>query len=281
MNSEILERLRCTTCLQGELVIGGGRRPSLRCAECDATYPVVDQIPDLIPPHLAARPGEYRADTLNELVAGVYDVAAPVLAAAIWRCSPLRWIDAEHRAIGRANPGGVYLRAPMGTGIVLDQVLNRYHDVTIIGVDSSWKMLRRARARFGDRVHLVRALTNRLPIRDGIVDSVQSINGLHASTERAAALQELQRVAKPGAYVAGTALVRGQEFVADVLLDRYERWGVLPMLRTAEFLVEEMRANGLDSVRFETRGAVLFYSAHTREGAMTQAPSALATPSSA
>ncbi len=262
MKKELLERLRCTKCGGEDLVIGAGRRPWLVCSSCDANFPVVDGIPDLIPPDQEARPGEYRAETLNELVAGVYDITAPALAIAVWRCSPLRWIDAENRAIGRANPDGVYLRAPMGTGSILDRVLGRHHDgVTIIGVDTSWKMLRRARKRFGDRVHLVRGHTTHLPIRTGAVDSIASFNGLHASVDRTEALEEFQRVGRPGAHLSGTVLVRGQEYLADALLDRYERWGIMPMLRTSEFLVKEMRASGLDDVHFETRGAVLFYSA--------------------
>lgn len=279
IRKELLDRLRCTVCREGALVIGAGRRPDLRCSACDASFPIVDGIPDLIPPDVTARPGDYRADTLHELIAGVYDVTAPVMSLAVWHCSPLRLVDVEHRAIGRANPGGVYLRAPMGTGVILEKVLAPYHDVTIIGVDSSWKMLRRARKRFGDRVHLVRAVCDRLPLRDGVVDSIQSFNGLHAFTDRAAAIAEFERVSQPGAYLSGTALIRNQELLADVVLDRYERWGILPMLRTAEFLVGEMKQCGLENVRFETHGAVLFFSAGTAEA--SAAHSALATPSSA
>lgn len=259
---ELIERLRCTVCAGEQLALTAERRPTLRCAACDATFPVVDGIPDMVPRSDHARTGEYRTDTLQELIGGVYDVAAPAMSLAIWHCSPLRYVDVEHRSIGRANPG-VYLKAPIGTGMVLSKVLADYHDTTVIGVDLSWKMLHRARRRFRneDRVHLVRGRLDALPLRDDTIDSVQSFNGLHAVTDRHAALLELQRVARPGGYVAGTALIRGQELIADAVLDRYERWGILPMMRTAEFLVEEMKNSGLQSVRFETHGAVLFYNA--------------------
>ena len=68
-------------------------------------------------------------------------------------------------------------------------------------------------------------------------------------------------MAREGAHISGTALVRGQELLADAVLDRYERWGMLPMLRTAEYLLAQMKACGLQDVRFETHGAVLFFSA--------------------
>lgn len=201
---------------------------------------------------------------MSEVIAGVYDVAAPMMSLGLWHCSPIRYVDVEHRAIGRANPGGVYLEAPIGTGAVLDRVLSPYHDVCVIGVDSSWKMLCRAKKRLSrssDRVHLVRGRLDDLPLRDGSVDSVHSPNGIHTITDRIAAFREFDRVARPEGFVSGTALIRGQELLADAVLDRYERWGVLPMTRTAEFLVREMGTSGLADVRFETHGAVLFFTA--------------------
>lgn len=259
---EIIERLKCTACGGTDLRISAGRRPALQCGACTVSFPVVDGIVDMVSPRATVRPGEYRTDTVPDLVGGLVDVAAPLMSLAVWHCSPLRYVDIANRAIGRANPG-VFLEAPIGTGIVLERVLAEYHDVTVIGVDSSWKMLRKAARRFRDdpRVHLVRARLDDLPLKTDSVDSIQSLNGVHGVTDRERTLAEFRRVAKPGAYIGGTALIRGQEILADVVLDRYERWGLLPMLRTAEYLVAEMKASGLRDVHFETHGAVLFYSA--------------------
>lgn len=263
VRKELLEHLRCTQCGADELVIGSGRRPALCCPTCETVFPVVEGIPDMIPPDDAARPGQYRTDSLGEFIGGLYDVLAPMMSLAVWHCSPLRYIDVEHRAVGRANPGGLLLEAPIGTGVVLDKVLADYHDITVIGVDTSWKMLRKAHERFRDcdRVHVVRARADHLPLSDDVVDSVQSLNGLHRFNNRSAVLAEFRRVARDDAYISGSALIRGQELVADAVLDRYERWGILPMLRTGEFLVKEMRTAGLTDVHFETHGAVLFYRA--------------------
>jgi ubiquinone/menaquinone biosynthesis C-methylase UbiE/uncharacterized protein YbaR (Trm112 family) len=255
-----LEVLRCPDC-GSTLHIGAGRHPSLLCDGCGATYPVVDGIPDLTSKTRTPVPGQYRTETLSNVIAGVYDVAAPMMSATIWKCSPLRYIDAQHVALGRANPG-VHIEAPIGTGLVFDRVLAPYHDVHVIGIDPSWKMLKRARRRLahhGDRIQLVRADLDRLPLADNSAAALQSLNGLHALIDRAAALSEFARVTKKAGYIGGTALIRGQELAADAVLDRYERWGVFPMLRTAEFLVDEMNRAPLEDVQFTTHGAVLFW----------------------
>lgn len=261
ISRQLIERLACTACGSAGLTLGSGRRPELLCPTCEHVFPIVDDIVDMTPPH-APKPGDYRTDTVPDVVGGMVDLAAPLMSAAVWHCSPIRYVDVEHRALGRANPG-VFLEAPIGTGIVLDRVLSDYHDVCVIGVDSSWKMLRKAAKRFaGDsRVHLVRGRLDALPLRDDCIDSMHSLNGLNGVTEREQTLSEFRRVVRNDGFVSGTALIRGQELLADVVLDRYERWGVLPMLRTPEFLVAQMKACGLDNVRFETHGAVLFYSA--------------------
>ncbi len=262
ISQRALEVLRCPDCA-GTLHIGAGRRPTLTCDECDHGFPVVDGIPDLVSTKRAPVPGTYRTETLSNVIAGFYDFAAPVMSATVWKCSPLRYVDAQHVALGRANPG-VHVEAPIGTGIVLDKVLAPYHDLQVIGFDPSWKMLQKAARRLahhGDRIQLVRADLSNLPIADGSAAAVQSLNGLHALVDRAPALNEFERVVRDGGYVGGTALIRGQELAADAVLDRYEKWGVFPMLRTAEFLVEEMRNSALDDVQFTTHGAVLFWQA--------------------
>lgn len=262
ISTQALEVLRCPDCF-GTLSIGGGRRPSLSCDDCFEEFAIVDGIPDLTSNKRTPVPGHYRTETLSNVIAGVYDVAAPLMSLSIWQCSPLRYVDAGNVALGRANPG-IHVEAPVGTGLVLDSVLAPYHDVQVIGFDPSWKMLKRAKKRLerhGEKVQLVRADLDNLPMADHSASAVQSLNGLHALVERTDALRSFARVTKPGGYVGGTCLIRGQEITADAVLDRYERWGVFPMLRTAEFLVEEMRNSPLKDVQFTTHGAVLFWQA--------------------
>ena len=58
-------------------------------------------------------------------------------------------------------------------------------------------------------------------------------------------------------------LVRGNEPVADFMLDQLERWGVYPMLRTAELFRQEFSQLGLSHLTHETHGAVMFYCGDT------------------
>ncbi len=266
ISRRFLELLACPTCGGHELNLGAGKRPELKCESCDSRFPIVDGIIDMMPQQRSVQPGQYRTETLFDLIAGVYDVVAPVMSVGIWHCSPLRYIDQENRAVGRAN-GGVLLKAPIATGIVIDKVLAPYHDIAVLGVDSSWKMLRKAKARLeehGVPFLLLRADLSRLPLRDNSVDGVQSVNGLHTFVERQKVVSEWLRVAKPESVISGSALIRGQEGTADAALDRFEQYGVYPMLRSGRFLVEELNNSGVEAIHHEMYGAVMFYAGHKK-----------------
>jgi ubiquinone/menaquinone biosynthesis C-methylase UbiE len=259
--------LECPSCNDPNLKVGSARRPALVCSGCDQYFPVVDGIIDMTPSDRNPAPGNYRTETLFNLIAGVYDLVAPMMSLGVWRCSPLRYVDMSNQAVGRGNHG-VLVAAPIGTGAQLDRVLAPYHDLTVIGVDQSWKMLRKAAKRFedtGQKVQLIRADFQHLPFRDGVVDSLISFNGLHTFEDRTRTLQEFGRCLRDDGFMTGSALVRGQEGVADTLLDRYERYGVYPLLRTAEFLTRELREGPFRDVHFATYGAVMFYSALKNE----------------
>jgi ubiquinone/menaquinone biosynthesis C-methylase UbiE/uncharacterized protein YbaR (Trm112 family) len=263
ISPNVFDCLRCPSCGDEELHLGSGRRPEVVCESCAHAYPIIDGIADMKAPDSAPAPGEYRTETLFNLIAGVYDIVAPAMSLGVWRCSPLRYVDLQNQALGRAN-GGILVAAPIGTGVVLNSVLADYHDITIIGFDQSWKMLRQAQERFegsSHDLHLIRADYESLPLRDDVADVVQSLNGLHTFTDRNAILAEFVRCLKPEGLLTGTALVRGQESMADTVLDRYERYGVYPLLRTAEFLRRELAEQPLVELNFETHGAVMFYSA--------------------
>lgn len=267
ISRQFLELLACPVCGGHKLNLGTGRRPELVCESCDAHYPIVDGIVDMMPTDRTIKPGQYRTEVLFDLIANVYDVVAPAMSVGIWHCSPLRYVDQENRAVGRAN-GGILLKAPIATGIVIDKVLSGYHDVAIVGVDSSWKMLRKAKERLsqhGKPFLLLRAEMTRLPLRDNCVDGVQSVNGLHTFVERQKVVAEWLRVARPGSSISGSSLIRGQEGTADATLDRFEQYGVYPLLRSARFLVEELRTSGVENVHHETAGAVLFFNGEKKK----------------
>lgn len=259
---DILKLMQCPHCQAHDLRLGAGRLPSVQCQSCQTTYPIVEGILDMTPPETTIAPGNYRTETLLNLVAGVYDPISPLMSVGVWNCSPLRFVDSENRALGRANHG-VYLKAPIGTGMVLNQVLAPYHDSLIIGVDQSWKMLRRAARKLNgakQRIQLMRVDYHALPFRPGCVDAIQSLNGIHTFPSRSRVLDEFKRCLKADGFLSGSALIRGNELLVDVFLDRFERYGVYPMLRTFEFYHKEFEDAQLHQLKYETHGAVLFYS---------------------
>ena len=263
ISQEILRLMRCPACHHADLQLTARRHPSLECVKCRHTYPIVDGILDMVLPEEVPSPGQYRTEGLFNFIAGFYDVVAPAMSMAIWRCGPMHWVDSENRALGRAN-GGVYLKAPLGTGLVLDRVLAPYHEVTILGVDRSWKMLEQAAKRFEKlkthhTLQLIRADYENLPFRPNAVDAIQSVNGIQAFPKRVEALKEFKRCVRHGGYLSGSSLIRGQEALADTTLARLERYGVYPMLRTAEFLLRDFQHAKLRQIEFETHGAVMFF----------------------
>ena len=259
---EVLEKLRCPSCFGPGLELGSRRRPDLVCVDCDTHYPIIDGIPDLVAPDEAPNPGSYRTETLENVIAGIYDFVAPVMSVAIWRCSPLRYVDHENRALGRAR-GGVYVAAPIGTGVALAPLVAEHHGSLIIGIDKSWNMLFKAKKRLQDipaDFQLIRADYHNLPLRKGVARSLQSLNGLHGFTDRVGTLREFHRCLEDDGFFSGSALVRAQTDVADAVLVRYERYGIYPMLRCPEFLLQQMRSTYFENVHFETCGAVMFFS---------------------
>lgn len=273
ISSDILSLMRCPSCHGPELILSATRRPALTCTSCEQAYPIVDGIPDLVPPEDTPSPGTYRTETTSNLVAGVYDLLAPAMTLGVWGCSPLRYVDSENRALGRANHG-VYLRVPMGTGLILKRALAPYHDMLILGMDRSWQMLRRAQEAMhgtGARMQLMRVDFERLPLKDGVGNSLHSLNGLHLFPDRIRTLREFTRCLSDDGFLSGATLIRGQGMIADTMLDRYERRGAFPMLRTAEFLRQDLHNAELCDTRFQTHGAVMFFECDLKLRAEAQA----------
>ena len=255
--------LQCPTCSHDTLSIDGD---SLGCEACGSRYPIVDGIPDLTPT-AEQTPDPYRAETLSSALARVYDKILPVMSRALWRCPPLRFVDWAHMVAGRAR-GGVHLALPINTGRLYQHIWGEHMaDTTVVGVEQSWDMLRRARKNLRRAgVHnplLVRALPHRLPFKPFVFDSVSSFNGVHAFTHRDLAWREMKRVSAPGGLVAGSTLLREPGRVTNGVLNFYERKGVMPMPHSKDFVVAELGDLADHTWSHETYGAVMFFSLET------------------
>ena len=261
----VLDMMQCAACSHPELALGTRREPELVCEGCGERYPFVDGIVDMVPRSAVQKYRYYRTDTLLNLIAPFYDFAAPIMSLLVWNCSPLRYVDAAHRALGRTEDGA-YLECPIGTGLLLGHVEAEHIQGPLIGIDSSWKMLHKARQRFEeqgmmDRVVLMRGDPEHLPLRDGTIRSLQTVNGLHAFHDRIKVLNEFDRLIEPDGFFSGSTLVRGQGPLADIILGQYERYGVFPALRSRPFVIAQLQeVLGWPSVLTETYGAVLFFS---------------------
>ena len=260
----VLNMMQCSACGHPELGLGTRREPELVCQGCAERFPFVDGIVDMVPRSAVQKYRYYRTDTLLNLIAPFYDAVAPSMSLTLWRCPPLRYVDMAHRAVGRSL-GGAYLECPVGTGFILSHIRAEHVSGPFIAVDSSWKMLRRAQRRFErcgmmDRVTLIRADPEHLPMRDGSIRSLQSINGLHSFHDRRLVLSEFGRLLEDGGFFSGSTLIRGQGAMADKILTQYERLGVFPMLRGRPFVIKELKRNGHPDLHTETYGAVLFFS---------------------
>jgi ubiquinone/menaquinone biosynthesis C-methylase UbiE len=240
-------------------------------------YPIVQGIPDLIPRQQGQPLRHYRTESLYDMIAPYYDVAVPIMSLAIWNCSPLRYVDWAHRAMGRAE-GGVLLVNPVGTGILVGHTYSIHTRFPIVCIDNSWEMLRRAQARFEragiENATLIRAESENLPLLGGSVRAVLTMNGLNGFYDRGRALREMARVTEQNGVVVGSALCRGLGQAADTMLNLYERWGIYPILRSREFLLKELSlAFHVPEVYFETHGAVVFFVVALADHAPRTSPS--------
>jgi ubiquinone/menaquinone biosynthesis C-methylase UbiE len=108
---------------------------------------------------------------------------------------------------------GVLLDVPVGTGVFTDSLYAGFPNATIIAVDYSMGMLQKAKKRFEqhglNNVCLARADVANLPLTDGAVDIVLSMNGLHAFPDKQAAVAQMRRVLRPEGSLVASSYVKG------------------------------------------------------------------------
>ena len=137
------------------------------------------------------------------LFAGIatdYDRWAQVLSLGNYR----RWHEVlvERLDVG---PQSVVADVATGTAAVAIQIARR-HGSSVIGIDQSEAMLARGRARIAeegldDRIELVRAEAESLPLDGGSVDALVHTYLLRYVDDPPAVLRELARVVRPGGQV--------------------------------------------------------------------------------
>lgn len=117
-----------------------------------------------------------------------------------------RWRSAMVATV-EASPNDRVLDVATGTGMVAEELLRRY-GCTVVGLDQSDAMLRRARLKLAgtpllaERLQLVVGEAEALPFRDAEFDHLTFTYLLRYVDDRATTLRELARVVKPGGRVA-------------------------------------------------------------------------------
>jgi ubiquinone/menaquinone biosynthesis C-methylase UbiE len=100
-------------------------------------------------------------------------------------------------------------------------------DIEFFGLDLSWGMLRRCRhnlKRWQRNAHLFHGEAERLPFRDAVFDCVFHVGGINFFSDKARAILEMIRVAKPGTKILiadETEDVVSQQYQKNPLTRRY------------------------------------------------------------
>ena len=198
----------------------------LRAEDSDVAYPVIGGIVDFCPD------AHDRISASYDKVAARYDpgitastVRAKVVGRIIWGRAGDRDPMEKVLSLLPDRFDGVLLDVPVGTGVFTAPLYRRYPEATIIGVDCSMSMLRRAQARFQEQgvhnVHLLKADAANLPVRDGTVDLVLSMNGWHAFADKQRATAEMRRVLREEGVLIACGYVQGVRRLSDWFVQHF------------------------------------------------------------
>jgi len=214
----------------------------------DAMYPILDGIVDFCPD------AHDKVSTSYDRIAARYD---PHITASSIRTKVLGWI-----IWGRASDrdpmeevlsllpdrfDGVLLDVPVGTGVFTAPLYRRYPEATIIGVDCSINMLRKAQVHFREQgvnnMHLLKADVAHLPLGDAAADLVLSMNGWHAFADKRRAIAEMKRVLPAGGKLIACGYVTGGRRRSDWFVRHFGvRHGYFtPPFFTQDELAEQFR----------------------------------------
>ena len=220
----------------------------LRGEDAHVAYPVFDGIADFCPQvHDRVSASYDKAAARYDPCITAATLRAKVLGRIIWGRAGDRGPMEEVLSFLPDRFDGVLLDVPVGTGVFTAPLYRRYHQATIMGIDCSMNMLRKAQVRFQEQgvpnVHLLKADAAHLPVRDGAVDLVLSMNGWHAFADKQRTTAEMQRVLRREGTLIACGYIRGARRLSDWFV---RRCGVrngffTPPFWTAEDLVRQFQ----------------------------------------
>lgn len=126
-----------------------------------------------------------------------HGILSPFVARALNRGNEKAIVAAVDAA--QAPRGGVAADVGFGGGVGLQLLLDGIGDGGVHGIEIADDMLRRAKSKFADdRLRLSRGSLTELPLDDGSVDALITVNTVYFLTDLDAACRELARVLRPG-----------------------------------------------------------------------------------
>ena len=190
MRSESLQYL-CDPTTHGRLEL---TQDMLVNPESGVRYPIRDSIPIFLN-NIVGSNRKYQA--MYDRLAPGYDIAERLY---IWI---LRKPDhrLEYIAELEIKPHAHVLEVSVGTGANIPYF---QQDVDFFGIDLSWGMLAKCRRnikRWRRDAQLFQGEAEQLPFRDAVFDCVFHVGGINFFNDRATAIKEMIRVAKPGTKI--------------------------------------------------------------------------------
>jgi len=172
---------------------------SLFCVLCQRDFPIEYGIPRFI--------NAEELSGLNRRFARFYDVFSYVYSPFSKLAFAFLGGERKNRreVLDRLKPTGRrVLEVSIGPGVNLPYLIGAPGVEEVIGMDISLGQLRRCRSycrRHGWAVDLFLGMAEELPFRDESFDSVLHIGGINFFSDKARAMQEMVRVARPGARI--------------------------------------------------------------------------------
>lgn len=195
-----LEVLACPAC-HGPLEIAVlPHGEGYHCQACNRDYPVVEGIAHFIKPEALTG--------LNKRFAGMYDWLSwgyRAFSKVAFAYIGMTEEQGRREVTDRLDPqGGRVLEVSIGPGVNLPYLIGRPDVGELYGLDISLGQLNRCRAYVARRrwnVQLDLGNAEQLPYRDNTFGGVFHIGGINFFNDKRKAIQEMIRVAKPGARI--------------------------------------------------------------------------------
>lgn len=173
---------------------------NLYCKTCSTNYSILDGIPHFI-----------QSETLkglNQRFSHAYDwfsLGYRAFSKVAFTYIGLDEQTARREITDRLVPaGGKVLEVSIGPGVNLPGLVNRQDVGEIFGLDISLGQLKRCQSYLHKKswgVDLFLGNAEQLPFRDNCFDSVFHVGGINFFNDKKAAIDEMIRVARPGAHI--------------------------------------------------------------------------------